>query len=264
MMATSAHFKLGLLTLLTVFAIGLAAFVLAIRRHPADVYHTYFDESVQGLDKGAMVKFRGVRIGKVTNMGVAPDHRMIDVELAIDQGAINLQRWGTKLRTQIVSYGITGVKLIDLDLETPETPPPPTLTFIPPKNYLPSRPSLLDSLSQRLDMISARLQVLVERAITTVDSAKGFVGDASRTAKDISSLSHRIDGTMAKLDQLLASVQDTAESARSVFKSTSNATANLDQTLRVVRDAGRSITMFFDALERQPDMLLKGRTRSHR
>lgn len=264
MMATSAHFKLGLLTLLTVFAIGLAAFVLAIRRHPADTYHTYFDESVQGLDKGAMVKFRGVRIGKVTNLSVAPDHRMIDVELAIDHGAINLQRLGTKLRAQIVAYGITGVKLIDLDIERPETPPPPRLTFIPPKNYLPSRPSLLDSLSQRLDNISSRLQVLVERAIGTVDKAQVFISTASRTAKDISSLSRRIDSTTVKLDDLLVSAKQTTESARTVLRTTSNATADLEQTLRVVRDAARSVGMFFDALERQPDMLLKGRTRGHR
>ena len=264
MMATSAHFKLGLLTLLTVSAIGLAAFVLAIRRHPADTYHTYFDESVQGLDKGAMVKFRGVRIGKVTNLGVAPDHRMIDVELAIDQGAMNLERYGTKLRAQLVSYGITGVKLIDLDIERPETPPPPTLSFIPPKNYLPSRPSLLDSLSQRLDVISEKLLILVDRAIGTVDNARAFVDNASRTAKDISSLSRRIDSTTQKLDKLLASAQATADSARSLFKSTSNATQDLDQTLRIVRDAARSIGMFFDALERQPDMLLKGRARGNR
>jgi ABC-type transporter Mla subunit MlaD len=264
MMATSAHFKLGLLTLLTVFAIGLAAFVLAIRRHPADTYHTYFDESVQGLDKGAMVKFRGVRIGKVTNLGVAPDHRMIDVELAIDHGAINLERFGRKLRAQIVAYGITGVKLIDLDIERPETPPPPTLSFIPPKNYLPSRPSLLDSLSQRLDVISEKLLILVDRAIGTVDNAREFVTNASRTAKDISSLSRRIDATTVKLDKLLASANETADSARSLFKSTSNATQDIDQTLRVMRDTARSIGMFFDALERQPDMLLKGRTRGNR
>lgn len=257
MMATSAHFKLGLLTLLTVFAIGLGAFVLAIRRHPADTYHTYFDESVQGLDKGAMVKFRGVRIGKVTNLSVAPDHRLIDVELAIDQGAINLQRLGTKLRAQIVAYGITGVKLIDLDIERPETPPPPALTFIPPKNYLPSRASLLDSLSQRLDMISSRLQVLVERAIATVDKAQEFISTANRTAKDISSLSRRVDGAIGKVDQLLDTTHQTA-------KNTRNATEELQQTLRVVRDSARSVGLFFNALERQPDMILKGRSRSHR
>lgn len=257
MMATSAHFKLGLLTLLTVFAIGLAAFVLAIRRHPADTYHTYFDESVQGLDKGAMVKFRGVRIGKVTNLSIAADHRLIDVELAIDHGAINLERLGTKLRAQIVAYGITGVKLIDLDIDRPETPPPPTLTFIPPKNYLPSRPSLLDSLSERLDLISARLLVLVDRGIVTVDSAREFVTNASRTARNISSLSRRIDGTTVKLDKLLETTHQTA-------KNTRNATEELEQTLRVVRDSARSVGLFFNALERQPDMLLKGRTRSRR
>ena len=119
MMATSVHFKLGLLALLTMVAIGAIAFVLAIRERPTDKYHTYFDESVQGLDTGAMVKFRGVRIGKVTAITIASDHRLIDVQMSIDPGAIDLEYLKPKLRAQLSTYGITGVKLIDLDLLTP-------------------------------------------------------------------------------------------------------------------------------------------------
>ena len=43
------------------------------------VYVTYFDESVQGLQVDSIVKFRGVDIGTVRKIGVAPDQRLVEV-----------------------------------------------------------------------------------------------------------------------------------------------------------------------------------------
>jgi ABC-type transporter Mla subunit MlaD len=264
MMATSVHFKLGLFALLTMIAIGAIAFALAIRERPTDKYHTYFDESVQGLDNGAMVKFRGVRIGKVTRISVASDHRLIDVELAIDPGSIDLEYLAPKLRAQLATYGITGVKLIDLDLVTPETPPPPILAFIPPRNYIPSRPSLLDGLSRRLDAISSRLIVLVDKGVEAVDEAREFIGTANRAGGDVRDLVRHVDKTTSKLDRLLVSAGTASDTARDLLRNTTESSVNLHEALRDVSDAARSIASFFDALERDPDMLIKGRARRQR
>ena len=65
--------KLGFFAIFALIAIAGIVLGLGIRVKAGDGtrYHTYFDESVQGLDKGAMVKFRGVRIGKVTSVSIA-------------------------------------------------------------------------------------------------------------------------------------------------------------------------------------------------
>lgn len=275
-MSDAAHnFKLGLFVVVAAVAVVIAAIVLGLHVVSPETtdYHTYFDESVQGLDKGAMVKFRGVRIGKVTNITVALDHRLIDVQMAIDPGAIDLEYLKPKLRAQLATYGITGVKLIDLDLATPDTPPPPTLAFIPPRNYIPSRPSVLDSLSRRLDTISARLVILVDRAIQGIDQIREFVATANDTAGDVRQLVRHVDQTADKLDRLLVNAdkvsgaahdlaQDTAElvhNTTDLVRTTTESSTDIRETLRDISDAARSLGSFIEALERQPDMLLKGR-----
>ena len=48
------------------------------------LYSVYFDESVQGLQVDSAIKYRGVEIGKVQSIEVAPDNRLIEVIMKID------------------------------------------------------------------------------------------------------------------------------------------------------------------------------------
>ena len=74
-------------------------------------YVTYFDESVQGLQVDSAVKYRGVEIGSVDKIRVAPDNRLIEVVIKADL------RKGTErqLVSQLKSAGITGIVFIELD-----------------------------------------------------------------------------------------------------------------------------------------------------
>ena len=42
-------------------------------------YVSYFSESVQGLQKDSEVKFRGVKVGRVEDIFIAPDDRKVGV-----------------------------------------------------------------------------------------------------------------------------------------------------------------------------------------
>jgi len=77
--------KLGLFVLAGTVALLGAAWYLGIRqfqRETRDVY-TYFNESVQGLEIGSPVKFRGVLIGSVADITVAPDKRHVQVRAEV-------------------------------------------------------------------------------------------------------------------------------------------------------------------------------------
>jgi ABC-type transporter Mla subunit MlaD len=280
MMPAAAHFKLGLFTLVTLIAAAVVMFVLVVRKTDTETYHTYFDESVQGLDPGALVKLRGIRVGHVKSISFAPDHRLIDVELAIDRNRVELRELAPKLRAQTLVLGITGVKLIDLDLATPDTPPPPVLTFPPPERYIPSRPSLLETLATRAEKISVRAEVLIDGGIEALAdlrkllvTANGAASDARVLIRgfdraDLSAKAARLlvtlDAVFARVNALIAKVGRGADSFAELGRSTREASMDLEHTLRDIREAARSLSPFFRALEREPDMLLKGRTRSGR
>jgi len=74
-------------------------------------YVAFFDESVQGLDKDSPVKYRGVSVGRVQSISVAPDSTMIQVILKMETES----RPADELVAQLKSVGITGIMFVELD-----------------------------------------------------------------------------------------------------------------------------------------------------
>jgi phospholipid/cholesterol/gamma-HCH transport system substrate-binding protein len=273
MRATSRHFKLGMLAILGSIAVVIAILALGLSGRDVVRYHTYFDESVHGLEKGAIVKFRGVRIGKVSSIKLAPDARAVDVELAIDahlDKELHLERRAGLLRTRLVLFGITGVKLIDIDLadpnvrETPEAPGPK------PQHYIRSRPSLIGSLEAQVSMIANSLPKLVDETTETVVSVREGIrdvregiGDAQKVMTDIREALAPVARIARSIDRrnLPHAITTALTSVDEVGRNTTDLTNELEDTVRDVGDAARAMRDLVEAVERQPDMLLKGRAR---
>ena len=74
-------------------------------------YVAYFDESVQGLDKDSPVKYRGVAIGSVNRISVAPDANLIQVVLKIETDI----KLDDSIVAQLKSVGITGIMFVELE-----------------------------------------------------------------------------------------------------------------------------------------------------
>jgi len=99
------------------------------------LYVTYFDESVQGLDKDSPVKYRGVSIGRVHSIGVASDANLIEVLLKIETG-LPLDK---SIVAQLKAVGITGIMFVELEKKKK------TDTFVSPKISFPSRHPVIDT-----------------------------------------------------------------------------------------------------------------------
>lgn len=311
----STYFKLGLfvLTSLAVALIGAVAVGAHVVERETASYHIYFDESVQGLDVGAPVKFRGVKIGDVAAIEIAPDRRHVDVVAELD--VRSLRRMGLTeegngsprflippdLRAQVAMQGLTGVKLVLIDFFDPEAFPAPELPFAVPENTIPSTSSLLKNVEDRLydatemlATVGAELTAILRRVDGLIEALekKGFSGkvveladellgalrDVRRVVNDVDRARlparmaksfDKLEGTLGSLDATLTSVNSTngllasakraTESLADLGESAIGDTRTLGDTLADVSEAAQSIRRLADALERDPDMLLKGR-----
>lgn len=278
MVEAAKHVKLGVLALLAVAAVVVTALALGLGAisEPTVPYHTYFDESVQGLDLGAPVKYRGVTVGTVERIAIAPDRQRVDVTLAIrepDAAMLGPALRFPGLRAQLAIQGITGVKFVDIDLFDPAIDRPPELPFRPAPHHIPARPSLMKGLAdslyainQRLpevtgetarvlarierlldEVVRARLPDRIAKAVGRFDAAAGEVGHVARQLRD------------ARLDALIASARRASESLGDLGRDASDQTSELGETIRDLGEAARSVRDLVQMIEREPDILVKGR-----
>ena len=140
MSARSSKFLIGLFVIIG--ALMCAAITIWIGAAgvftKGSLYTTYFDESVQGLQVDSAIKYRGVEIGKVQSIKVAPDYRLIEVVMKIDlAGDLPNQTVAA-----LTSAGITGIVFIELDRIKPgELLNSPKITFKSSYPVIPSRRS---------------------------------------------------------------------------------------------------------------------------
>ena len=299
-MATSAnHWKVG------AFVVGgallglfVAIYLGAAKLRSAHIdYVTYFDESVQGLEVGSPVKFRGVTVGRVAEIDVAPDRRHVAVTAALSSESLSglglSEGKGIEqrvvvpadLRMQLVSQGITGLKFLQLDFFDVQQFPVQALAFAPAVNHIPAARSTLKHLEDatvssadrmpeildNLTKISAQTALTLahmDALLTNLNDAvvgldvRRLSGDARETMAHLNVALDRASTLLGRLDGdkgLLASAQRAADGFGDLAAMSPQLGDDVSDTLRDIRAAAASLRRFTDALERDPDMLLKGR-----
>jgi ABC-type transporter Mla subunit MlaD len=278
------HWKLGLFVA-TGLAIGLVAiFWLGFRRLNRDAVPmvTYFDESVQGLDQGSPVKFRGVTLGTVSTITVAPDQRHVEVWMRLYTE--ELRRMGfdptaprdPQLRPQLASAGITGVKFVQLDTFPPERYPVQDLAFaVPERYYIPSVPSTLKSLEEVANEFLAKLPKLSNQVGDALVEAKHALkrltelaswvkSDESGVKKLVASLGTAADTlqreiTRAEIAQMTGAVRAAATNVNGTAVQLGGQSAELEQTLVALRETLEAVRALAARLERDPSSLVRGR-----
>jgi phospholipid/cholesterol/gamma-HCH transport system substrate-binding protein len=320
MSAPTNHFKLGLFVIVG-FAVALVTAMLfggALAQKDMIRYHTYFNESVQGLDVGSPVKFRGVTIGHVCAIEIAPDHRMVDVVSDLDTLEImrmGLTEAGRKhgserfsippdLRAQLNSQGVTGVKFVAIDFFDVKSNPSPQLPFVPPQNhYIPAAASMMKTLEDTITKAMERLPEMVDAVVMIMGRIDGLFATLERqdvSGKVVATLGNAdavmatLQGALQRIDKqdlgskasntlsdlnvamskmnlvldelsgkkgLLASAQHATEAFGEVGRAGQGTQKELETTLRDVSEAAEAIRALVNAVERDPDMLLKGKAK---
>jgi len=188
------YFRLGVFVLA---AIGVLVAVILIfgsgKFFKKSFYlETYIKQSVTGLDSGAAVRFRGVKIGQVTTIGLSGDtyEKNLPFENRRQYVVVRMKIFGDEvtedqlnhfikdnLRARVKSMGITGVNYIELDFVSSATDYPAL-----PYNWQPEYP-VLPSMPNQTDEIISGIQKFI-------DSANQM----------------NIDSTQKRVDEVLASL----------------------------------------------------------
>jgi phospholipid/cholesterol/gamma-HCH transport system substrate-binding protein len=225
MASQKTKFVVGLF-LVCGIGIALLAFIwLGMSRYfeKGRFYVTYFNESVQGLDKDSPVKYRGVSVGRVHSISVAPDSKLVKVVLKIETGMV----LDTNMVAQLKSVGITGGVFIELDQRKKDEPDrSPPLSFPSEYPIVASRPSEFTDILQGIDVIlnkikaldlegiSAKIKSNLDTIETTVQEAN-VKGISRKAERSLDQLNQILDGQ--QWDQILASTQETIRTANEFF-----------------------------------------------
>lgn len=188
-------------------------------------YVTYFDESVQGLQADSTVKYRGVEIGKVESIKVAPDYRLIEVTMKIDLSTDLQYNTTTQLRTA----GITGIVFVELDrLKKGDEANSPVINFKTIYPVIPSRPS---EISRFLSDTNAIMQNIKE--------------------VDFKGISNQLKNTTKALEIFLAGKNTT-----NVMANIESTSANLDKSVENFRITSENLSKLSERLNNNPSDLL--------
>ena len=227
MVKKKTFFTVGLFVLIGVAA-GIALIIwLGASQYlkKGKVYATYFDESVQGLQIDSNVKFRGVNIGMVSKINVAPDYRLIEVIMKINYAG-DIDGTIAKLKTA----GITGIVFVELDYRKEgDIDNTPKITFTPDYPVIPSNPSEIKQIFSGIDSVIEQMKQIDFKGISdqlkmTTTNINAFVSgdEMKRIIKNLDALMANLENISEKLNKVVsdrrvdAILDDTRESIKKI------------------------------------------------
>jgi ABC-type transporter Mla subunit MlaD len=230
MSARANYFKIGIFVLAGFFILAATLIFLGAGNmfRPRLYFETYVDGTVQGVDRGSPVKFRGVQIGRIAKVdfcfnvyGAPPGEERLDyvylemevdvqvfrgmfteditpvVEQAVQQG----------LRVKLQPQGVTGLNFAELNYVSDPRQFPPLKIWWTPKNfYIPSAPGTLTSMVESLSKLMDTFGGLelgptlkeVDRALKTFNTTlEQFSGNMEKI--DLAKVSADLQAVLAEL-----------------------------------------------------------------
>ncbi len=192
-------------------------------------YVAYFDESVQGLQTDSIVKYRGVDVGRVERIGVAPDNKLISVVMKIN---LKEDLPHTTI-AQLKVAGITGMVFVELDRQKKgEAEQSPKISFPSEYPVIPSRPSEISKIMSGVNTAVSKFgeidtKGISEQVKSTAAQIEIFfkgkdmeiiLANVKALTASLKDASERLDKTMAagKIDEVLLETRNTLKETKAL------------------------------------------------
>jgi len=253
------YFKLGLFVIGAAVAGVLVLIIIGSGRwfERRVIIETYFKESIQGLDVGSKLKYRGVTIGEVTKVSftytryqqdlpITQRERYVMVEAQLqprllggraatgDMTSVENARLEVEkgLRLRLAPLGITGQNFLEMDYIEP---PPPVLPikWEPDNVYIPSAPSTVTAIVNAAQDVMEKLSHIdIQATISRIDKLLDTTNDRV-AALDTKRLVDHAEKTFSKLDATLDQLQakKVSDEATALLAELRESNAELKKTL---------------------------------
>lgn len=281
------YFRLGIFVLA---AIGILITVILIFGggkifQRSFMIETYIKQSVTGLDTGAAVRFRGVKIGQVTMVGLSGD--LYEKELPFNQRrqyvVVRMQIFGEKvneeqikefvqnnLRARVKSMGITGVNYIEFDFVSSATASPQLpYSWKPEYSVIPSLPNQADEIISGIQkLIGALNQMDIDGAQKKLDALLTnlnvlMAGDGKSNDGVIKTV-HELNiilGRIAKVtdkDELNILMRELVAATTSLRQTITSVQGDTALTMENIKQASENLNEFSRIASQSPSSLIWG------
>ncbi len=254
-----------------------------------------FSDSVHGLEVGAPVEFRGIRVGNVTDIRLQYDTQQsrirIPVTLAFEPQRVERTGLATAqqstienvmramnafvaqgLRAQLRSESlISGQQIVAFDF-FPDAPPA-QIRFEGKIPVLPTVPSDTASIEASANTLLVQLSAIAERVGKmplegVISDTRGTLQAMQKLAEEpqIRSVLGSADKTLVSADKTLTQANETLtqldallSSANAGYGNGSEVRRGLVDLLRQLQDTARSMKALADALEEHPESVIRGK-----
>ncbi|MGI6198515.1 MAG: MlaD family protein [Candidatus Cloacimonadaceae bacterium] len=202
MLSKAQKVRLG--AFITVGSILLLAILIAIAGNRLmdrkDTYYISFENySVQGLQVGGAVNFRGIKVGSVEAIKIDPKNvNKVIVTIKIDRGT-PIKEDATAI---LIFVGITGVKAVEISPGTNES------ALLKPKSFIKTGSSMIDDISDRALSITEKIDQIAANInqMTDEENRRNIAEILRQTSMLLSDTRENLGSTMVSLNKVANSV----------------------------------------------------------
>jgi phospholipid/cholesterol/gamma-HCH transport system substrate-binding protein len=275
-----SYFKIGIfvITAVVMGVLGVVVLGAGALFQKKSIVETYIDESVQGLDVGSPVKFRGVPVGRVeditlTSVEYRTRLQYVLVRISISSNMLQfpvndpsspaLQRELDRgFRIRMAAQGLTGVAYLEADYLNPERNPPLRIDWRPRYPYIPSTRSRITQLSDAVERILRNIEEInvpqitasIERSLTAMTQLANSANldkigvQASALLNELRATNRQI-GTLVSDPELKTAIADASATAGRARQIIERAEKPVDQLLTDLPQATDSLNRLVKRLD---------------
>jgi paraquat-inducible protein B len=283
MAVEKSYARLGffLVVVLTLTLATALLFIQRLRSREVLELVTYTIEDVSGLDVSSPVRYRGVSVGRVTDIRVDPRAEPVEIDFEVFLDRLNTVGFSAErirkitdlrgtfpnLRAQVIGNLVTGEAYLLLDV--PHNPPPPiSLGFTPTRPYIPSVPRPLAAMQDRLPAVLERaeatlgtLREIVSKIPDSLERSNRFFTNIERIFQEsqlpaLSADSRQFFATTSRqIEQVTSELDKLVDTGGSLVQLLNDARASMDAsklpaTTQTARDALNQTNLAAEELRR--------------